>query len=78
MITTTTRQETICRKISAEIKTAKAKCQEPTQENYIYWCGYRDGLDKAHELAQYATEVKRDPLLLPMLESGVHNTNFKG
>lgn len=74
----TTRQETICRKISSEIKTAKAKCQEPTQENYIYWCGYRDGLDKAHELAQYATEVKRDPLLLPMLESGVHNTNFKG
>jgi hypothetical protein len=74
----TTRQETICRKISAEIKTAKAKCQEPTQENYIYWCGYRDGLDKAHELAQYATEVKRDPLLIPMIESGVHNTNYKG
>lgn len=73
----TERQETIVRNIGLEIKQAKAKCQDPAQENYVYWCGYRDGLDKAHELAQYATEVKRNPLLLPMLESGVHNTNFK-
>jgi hypothetical protein len=74
----TERQETIVRDIGLEIKQAKAKCQDPAQENYVYWCGYRDGLDKAHELAQYATEVKRNPLLIPMLESGVHNTRYKG
>lgn len=72
----TERQENICRQISAEIKTAKAKCQDPSQDNFVYWCGYRDGLDKAHSLAQNATEVKRDPLLIPMLELGVHNTNY--
>lgn len=74
----TERQETIVRNIGQEIKQAKAKCQDPAQENYVYWCGYRDGLDKAHSLAQYATEVKRNPLLIPMLESGVHNTRYKG
>lgn len=74
----TERQETIVRNIGQEIRQAKAKCQDPSQENYVYWCGYRDGLDKAHSLAQYATEVKRDPLLIPMLESGVHNTRYKG
>lgn len=73
----TERQENICRQISAEIKTAKAKCQDPSQENFIYWCGYRDGLSKAHDIAQYANEPKRDPLLIPMLELGVHNTNYR-
>lgn len=73
----TERQEKICRDISAEIKTVKAKCQDPSQENFIYWCGYRDGLQKAHDVAQYANDVKRDPLLIPMLESGVHNTNYR-
>lgn len=74
----TERQETIVRNIGLEIKQAKTKCQDPSQENYVYWCGYRDGLDKAHSLAQYASEVKRDPLLIPMLELGVHNTRYKG
>lgn len=73
----TERQETIVRDIGLEIKQAKAKCQNPAQENYVYWCGYRDGLDKAHSLAQSASEFKRDPLLIPMLELGVHNTNYR-
>lgn len=73
----TERQEKICRGISAEIKTVKAKCQDPSQENFIYWCGYRDGLQKAHDVAQYANDFKRDPLLIPMLESGVHDTNYR-
>lgn len=72
----TERQEKICRDISSEIKAIKTKCQDPSQENFIYWCGYRDGLQKAHDVAQYATDTKRDPLLIPMLESGVHNTNY--
>jgi hypothetical protein len=73
----TERQEKICREISTEIKTVKAKCQDPSQENFIYWCGYRDGLQKAHDVAQYANDFQRDPLLIPMLESGVHNTNYR-
>lgn len=74
----TERQETIVRKIGLELKQVKEKCKDPSQENFIYWCGYRDGLDKAHSLAQYASEVKRDSLLIPMLELGVHNTRYKG
>lgn len=65
----TDRQEKICRLISQEIQHIKRKCENPTQENYIYWCGYRDGLDKAHSLAQYAKGTDGgDPLLVPMLE----------
>lgn len=74
----TERQETIVRNIGFELKQVKEKCKDPSQENFIYWCGYRDGLDKAHSLSQYASEVKRDPLLIPMLELGVHNTRYKG
>lgn len=74
----TERQETIVRNIGLELKRVKEKCKDPSQENFIYWCGYRDGLDKAHSLAQCASEVKRDPLLIPMLELGVHNTRYKG
>lgn len=74
----TERQETIVRTIGLELKRVKEKCKDPSQENFIYWCGYRDGLDKAHGLAQYASETKRDPLLIPMLELGVHNTRYKG
>ena len=73
----TERQEAICRKISADLKAAKSKCQEPTQSDNIYWCGYRDGLEKALNLAQYETSYKRDPMLIPMLKSGVHNTNYR-
>ena len=46
--------------------------------DYIYWCGYRDALDKAHSIAQGTTEYKSDPLLIPMLELGVHNTRYRG
>lgn len=74
----TERQETIVRNIGLELKRVKERCKYPSQENFIYWCGYRDGLDKAHSLAQSASEVKRDPLLIPMLELGVHNTRYKG
>lgn len=74
----TERQVTICRQISTEIKSVKEKCQDPSQENFIYWCGFRDGLDKAHSIAQYANEYKRDPLLIPKLKSGVYNTNYHG
>ena len=74
----TDRQEKICRLISQEIQHIKRKCENPTQENYIYWCGYRDGLDKAHSLAQYAKGADGgDPLLVPMLELGVHNTRYR-
>lgn len=74
----TDRQEKICRLISQEIQHIKRKCENPTQENYIYWCGYRDGLDKAHGLAQYAKGTDGgDPLLVPMLELGVHNTRYR-
>jgi hypothetical protein len=74
----TDRQEKICRLISQEIQHIKRKCENPTQENYIYWCGYRDGLDKAHSLAQYAKGTDGgDPLLVPMLELGVHNTRYR-
>lgn len=74
----TERQEIIVRNIGLELKRVKERCKDPSQENFIYWCGYRDGLDKAHSLAQSASEVKRDPLLIPMLELGVHNTRYKG
>lgn len=74
----TERQELICRLISQELQRSKRKCESPTQDNYIYWCGYRDGLDKAHSLAQYAKGVDGgDPLTVPMLELGVHNTRYK-
>ena len=74
----TDRQEKICRLISQEIQHIKRKCENPTQENYIYWCGYRDGLDKAHSLAQYAKGADGgDPLLVPRLELGVHNTRYR-
>ena len=74
----TARQEEICRLISQEIQRTKRKCENPTQENYIYWCGYRDGLDKAYSLAQYAKGTDGgDPLLVPMLELGVHNTRYR-
>lgn len=74
----TERQEKICRLISQEIQTIKRKCENPQQSDYIYWCGYRDGLDKAHSLAQYAKGVDGgDPLMVPMLELGVHNTRYR-
>ena len=74
----TDRQEKICRLISQEIQRIKRKCENPIQENYIYWCGYRDGLDKAHSLAQYAKGTDGgDPLMVPMLELGVHNTRYR-
>lgn len=41
----TERQEHIVREIGLELTRAKAKCKEPTQPDYIYWCGYRDALD---------------------------------
>ena len=50
----TIRQELICRLISQELQRSKRNCESPTQADYTYWCGYRDGLDKAHSLAQYA------------------------
>ena len=74
----TERQEHIVREIGLELTKAKAKCKEPSQPDYIYWCGYRDALDKAHSIAQGTTEYKRDPLLIPMLELGVHNTRYRG
>ena len=58
----TERQEIICRLISQEIQQAKRKCENPTQNDYFYWAGYRDGLDKAHSLAQYAKGIDRDML----------------
>lgn len=73
----TERQELICRQISTAIEAVKSRCRTPGQADYLYWCGYRDGLSKGHEIAQYATSTKRDPLLIPMLESGVHNTNYR-
>ena len=74
----TERQEQICRLISQEIQQIKRKCENPTQKDYIYWCGYRDGLSKAHELAQFAKGIDGgDPLFIPMLELGVHNTRYR-
>lgn len=74
----TERQEKICRLISQEIQTIKRKCENPQQSDYIYWCGYRDVLDKAHSLAQYVKGVDGgDPLMVPMLELGVHNTRYR-
>lgn len=74
----TERQEQICRLISQEIQTIKRKCENPQQSDYIYWCGYRDGLGKAHSLAQYVKGVDGgDPLMVPMLELGVHNTRYR-
>ncbi len=74
----TIRQEEICRLISDEIQQAKRNCESPTQVDYTYWCGYRDGLDKAHSLAQYAKGVDGgDPLMVPMLELGVYNTRYR-
>lgn len=74
----TERQEIICRLISQEIQTIKRRCENPQQNDYIYWCGYRDGLDKAHSLAQYAKGIDGgDPLMVPMLELGVHNTRYR-
>jgi hypothetical protein len=74
----TTRQEKICRLISQEIQRTKRKCENPTQSDYVYWCGYRDGLDRAHNLAQYTKGTDGgDPLMVPMLELGVHNTRYR-
>ena len=74
----TERQEKICRLISQEIQTIKRKCENPQQSDYFYWCGYRDGLDKAHSLAQYVKGTDGgDPLMVPMLELGVHNTRYR-
>lgn len=74
----TIRQELICRLISQERQRSKRNCVSPSQVDYIYWCGYRDGLDKAHSLAQYAKGTDGgDPLLVPMLELGVHNTRYR-
>lgn len=74
----TIRQELICRLISQELLRSKRNCESPTQVDYTYWCGYRDGLDKAHSLAQYAKGTDGgDPLLVPMLELGVHNTRYR-
>lgn len=74
----TERQEIICRLISQEIQQAKHKCENPQQSDYFYWAGYRDGLDKAHSLAQYAKGIDGgDPLMVPMLELGVHNTRYR-
>lgn len=74
----TTRQEEICRLISQEIQRTKRKCENPTQSDYVYWCGYRDGLDRAHNLAQYTKGSDGgDPLMVPMLELGVHNTRYR-
>ena len=74
----TIRQEEICRLISQEIQQATRNCESPTQVDYTYWCGYRDGLDKAHSLAQYAKGIDGgDPLMVPMLELGVHNTRYR-
>lgn len=74
----TERQEQICRLISQEIQTIKRKCENPQQSDCIYWFGYRDGLDKAHSLAQSVKGVDGgDPLMVPMLELGVHNTRYR-
>ena len=59
----TERQEKICRLISQEIQTIKRKCENPQQSDYIYW--YVKGVDGG------------DPLMVPMLELGVHNTRYR-
>lgn len=60
----TTRQETICRDIWAEMTKVAANKNSP------YDMGYYEGLRRAHDLAMYATEYKRNPLTIPLIDLG--------
>lgn len=60
----TTRQETICRDIWAEMVKVR------DDKSSAYAIGYYEGLKRAHDLAMYATEYTRDPLTIPLIDLG--------
>ena len=73
----TLRQQEILTKIASKRAFYKPYADNDNGLEYLYYWGILQGLDIASDIVINANgPIKSDPLMIPMLELGVHNTRL--